>query len=278
MSIGRVALGANLGHGEVNGFYAATFGGSGTPLADPNSIGGTSGVFSTAGSDYATANTAINAAVTAFNAWASNTLTSLFQNVSGGTVAYNSTTLQFSGAPASTSATWTAAQQIANIALWNTMGTAILAAAADMVTAAADTYTLKGAAADSTAAALAVTDVKLIATTATDGLSAIFTSTASYTAGTMQYSGTPATSATVTQTVQEALITIINTGGNKLALAQTAINADAATMATLANAIAGTGTVYDVVISVNTANITTSGSLRTTLYRLIRAFTGIQGP
>lgn len=81
-----------------------------------------------------------------------------------------------------------------------------------------------------------------------------------WTAGTLQLSGTPGSSATLTAGQQEGLQTLINAVGTALLQVQ----AD----------LAAVPAANDVVISVNTANITTSGVLLNVVTRLIKAICG----
>jgi hypothetical protein len=241
----------------------------------------------TAYSDLATANTAAIAFGTAFDAMintATNGLLALL-NTNGGTCTYSSTTKQISGTPAASGITWTAAEQIAQIALFNTCGADMATAVADLATANADTYALGPTPAAVTALATAKTDFGLIATTATNGLIAIMASTSlTYTASTGQLSGTnPSSSETPTQAVCEALITIINTAGAAVvtALADVAaiqVNTSAAstdmgtvttdlttvvtdTATVVTDLAAAAGPAQDVVVSINAVKCPTISCL-----------------
>jgi hypothetical protein len=170
---------------------------------------------------------------------ATNGLVALFNLASGGSVVYTGATEQYSGTPGASAPTWTTALQIAMIALFNAAGAAIVAAVAALGTANSATYALGPTPAAVALLATALADFKLIATTATNGLVAIFNNQ-TFTAGTCQLSGTPGSSVTPSQAVQEALIAILNTYGTAIVAANVAIAAVAATQASLTTDIAST--------------------------------------
>jgi hypothetical protein len=235
-------------------------------------------------SDLDTANTAAITYGAAFDTMmttATNGLVALLNLTAGGTVAYNSTTKQLSGAPAASAPTWTTGLQTAFIALFNTMGADIVTAVANLATANGDTYALGPTPAAVTLLATALADVKLIATTATNGLVAVL-SNQTFTSATCQLSGVPSGSVTPTQTVQEALMVLCNTAGTAIVAANAAIAAirvnTNAVSVPLAAAVAATGgasgSSNDVVVSIDIAKAPTVSVVEIAFLHLLRALRG----
>ena len=204
---------------------------------------------------------------------------SLFTNVGGGNVTWSGTTYNFSGTPAAGSVTWTVAEQEATIALFNAAGTALLAAQTAATAAAAGTYASYLWAAALTAIQTAITDFGLIASTATNGIAHSF-SNQTFTVGTLQLSGTPSASATVTQAIEEALITLCNTCGTAVLAAVAAVTAAQTAQAALSTATnlvvtdlaAFTGTIPNVVVSADTGAVPHSAAIATALSAISSTF------
>lgn len=110
----------------------------------------------------------------------------------------------------------------------------------------------------------ALADFDLVGNNATNNIAAAFGGTVSYSATTHQYSGTMSASATVTSTMGNAIVTLLNTLGTQILATQTALS--------------GVPVSDDVVIDVNLSTVTSWSRMRKIIDRLSAVLRSTMNP